>query len=131
MKNLSAFIIVIALLIFGFFVLTSDKLSPNNEASSNNVSMIDGKQIVEIKARGGYTPMRSIAKAGIPTIIRFNTESTFDCSSSVRIPELGISRSLPLSGITDIELQSNQIGLLKGSCGMGMYPFEIEFVTPE
>ena len=96
-------------------------------SATNNVSVIDGKQIIEIRAKGGYIPRTSVAKAGIPTVLRFKTESTFDCSSSVRIPAFNISRSLPLSGITDIELLSTQVGILTGSCGMGMYPFEIKF----
>ena len=72
-------------------------------------------------------PRKSVAKAGIPTIIRFNTSGTFDCSSSVRIPKMNISRSLPQSGVTDVDIGSQQVSTLKGMCGMGMYPFEIEF----
>jgi plastocyanin domain-containing protein len=95
--------------------------------NANNVSIVDGKQIIEINARGGYQPRKSIAKAGIPTVIRFNTRGTFDCSSSVRIPSLGISKSLPQTGLTDIDIGSGKLGTLQGSCGMGMYPFEIDF----
>ena len=84
-------------------------------------------QIIEITAKGGYTPRVSIAKAGIPTILRFNTNGTFDCSSSVRIPSLDIFKYLPQSGTTDIDLGIQSAGTLNGSCGMGMYPFEIQF----
>jgi len=96
-------------------------------SSPNNVTIIDGKQIIEIDARGGYSPRKSIAKAGIPTVIRFNTANTFDCSASVRIPSMGISKLLPQTGATDIDLGTQKAGPLQGSCGMGMYPFEIEF----
>jgi len=96
-------------------------------AGVNNVTIVDGKQIVEINAKGGYQPRKSIAKEGIPTIIRFNTKGTFDCSSAVRIPSMNISKSLPQTGTTDIDIGSGQLGTLQGSCGMGMYPFEIEF----
>ena len=89
--------------------------------------MVDGRQIIDIRAKGGYQPRRSVAKAGIPTTIRFNTNGTFDCSSSVRIPSMDISKLLPQSGFTDIDIGSSKLGLLNGSCGMGMYPFEIEF----
>jgi plastocyanin domain-containing protein len=88
---------------------------------------VDGKQIVEITARGGYQPRVSIAKAGISTILRFNTNGTFDCSASVRIPSLDISKLLPQSGSTDIDIGSQQVATLNGSCGMGMYPFQVEF----
>jgi len=93
----------------------------------NNFTIVDGKQIVEIHAKGGFLPLKSIAKAGMPTILRFDTNGTFDCSSAVLIPKLGIRKSLPLSGITDIDLGTPKVGVLQGMCGMGMYPFEIEF----
>lgn len=96
-------------------------------ANANNVSVVDGKQIIEISAKGGYQPRKSIAKAGIPTIIRFDTKGTFDCSSSVRIPSMNISKNLPQTGSTDIDIGDSKLGTLKGSCGMGMYPFEVEF----
>lgn len=97
------------------------------QAISSNVTIENGVQIVEIKAKGGYNPRKSVAKAGLPTIVRFNTNGTFDCSSAVRIPSLNINRNLPISGATNIELPASNTGTLKGSCGMGMYPFEIVF----
>lgn len=94
---------------------------------ANNVSIIDGKQVIEINTRGGYQPRKSVAKAGIPTIIRFNTKGTFDCSSAVRIPSMNISKNLPQTGSTDIDIGNSKLGILQGSCGMGMYPFEVKF----
>ena len=99
----------------------------NKKNSPSEVKDANNYQIIEITAKGGYTPRKSIAKAGIPTILRFNTRGTFDCSSSVRIPSMGIFRNLPQSGVTDIDLGSQKAGTLQGSCGMGMYPFEIQF----
>jgi P-type Cu+ transporter len=96
-------------------------------ADGTNVYMEGGTQVVEIAARGGYTPRDSVAKAGLPTLIRFKTSGTFDCSSSVIIPALGISKYLPQSGSTDVDLGTQPAGLLQGSCGMGMYPFAINF----
>lgn len=93
----------------------------------NNVSIVDGTQIVELDAKGGYQPRKSVAQANIPTIIRFKTDSTFDCSSSVRILSMKILRNLPSTGETDIDIGSQQPSTFRGSCGMGMYPFEIEF----
>jgi len=40
---------------------------------------------------------------------------------------MNISRMLPQSGSVDIDLGIQKTGTLNGSCGMGMYPFEIEF----
>jgi len=118
-------IVVAGLLIFGAVALSPKQ--KENDQNVNNVSVVDGKQIVLIKAKGGYFPKKSFAKAGIPTVVTFDTRSTFDCSSSVRIPSMDISRSLPMTGSTEIDIGVQEKGILSGSCGMGMYPFQIEF----
>lgn len=127
MKSTIISIVMAVILIGGASVLTRSSSDTLQVTNANNVSVVDGKQIIEINAKGGYQPRKSIAKANIPTIIRFNTTGTFDCSASVRIPSLKISKILPQSGITDIDIGTGQLGTLKGSCGMGMYPFEVEF----
>ncbi len=126
MKATITSIIVALILIGGAFVLTRNN-NTGQTTNENNVSIVDGKQIIEINAKGGYQPRKSIAKAGIPTIIRFNTKGTFDCSSAIRIPSMGISRSLPQTGSVDIDIGNGKLGTLQGSCGMGMYPFEVDF----
>lgn len=127
MKATIISIIAAVVIIGGAFMLTRSGGDAGQVANANNVNVVDGKQIIEITARGGYQPRKSIAKAGIPTVIRFNTKGTFDCSSSVRIPSLGISKSLPQTGSTDIDIGEGKLGTLQGTCGMGMYPFEVEF----
>lgn len=126
MKTIIISILVAAVLIGGALVSTR-KSDTIPVANANNVTVVDGKQIIEINAKGGYQPRNSIAKAGIPTIIRFNTQGTFDCSSAVRIPSMDISKSLPPTGVTDIDIGIQQVATLQGTCGMGMYPFEVEF----
>ena len=127
MKATIISVIVAVVLIGGAFMLTRSGGDAGQVSNANNVTVVDGKQIIEINAKGGYQPRKSIAKAGIPTIIRFNTKGTFDCSSSVRIPSMNISKVLPQTGSTDIDIGSGKLGTLQGSCGMGMYPFEVEF----
>ncbi len=127
MKATIISVIVAVVLIGGAFMLTRSGGDTAQVANANNVTVVDGKQIIEISAKGGYQPRKSIAKTGIPTIIRFNTKGTFDCSSSVRIPSMNLSKSLPQTGSTDIDIGSGKLGTLQGSCGMGMYPFEVEF----
>ncbi len=128
--------IAIAILIAGLLIAGSIVLTKNNSISQQpnkvaenipNVSIVNGTQIIEIRAKGGYTPRISVARAGIPTTLRFNTNGTFDCSASVRLPSMGISEILPNSGTKDISLGSPKAGTLQGTCGMGMYPFEIQF----
>lgn len=129
MKTTVISIIVAVVLIGGAFMFTKNGNNKNvgQVASANNVSIIDGKQIVEIHAKGGYQPQSSVAKAGIPTVIRFDTDGTFDCSSTIRIPSMNISKSLPQSGTTDIDIGSPQVATLNGTCGMGMYRFKVDF----
>lgn len=127
MKATVISIIIAIVLIGGAFMLANNNGGTNSTANANNVSIVDGKQIIEITARGGYQPRNSVAKAGVPTIIRFETSGTFDCSSSIRIPSLNIFKSLPQTGSTDIDVGTQSVGKLVGSCGMGMYPFSVEF----
>ncbi len=90
--------------------------------------VIDGKQVIEIKAKGGYTPREILAKADILTVIRIKTQGTFDCSSALVIPSLNYRKNLAPSGVTEIEVPSQKIGtVINGTCAMGMYGFSIKF----
>lgn len=130
MKGIILSVVIVLGLIGGSFWLSKSGTSSfptGTSVNENNVSVVDGKQIITIRAKGGYQPRKSYAQSGIPTIVRFTTNGTFDCSSFIRIPSMNISQSLPQKGNTDIEIGTPQVSTLKGSCGMGMYPFEIEF----
>lgn len=90
--------------------------------------IVDGKQIIDIRAKGGYSPRVVAAKAGIPTVLRVTTSGTFDCSASVVIPKLSYQKSLQPSGTEDIPITAEQAqGTLRGLCAMGMYNFQIKF----
>lgn len=127
MKSTAVAIVIAGALIGGAILYTGVQSAGVGGIPANNVTIVDGKQIVDVSVKGGYAPRKSVAKAGIPTILRFSTNSTYDCSSSVRIPSLGISKFLPPSGNTDISLGNPDAGVLRGMCGMGMYTFEIDF----
>ena len=127
MKATIISVAVALVLIGGSFVFSKSGTGTEQITEGNNVSIVDGKQIIDLRAKGGYSPRRSIAKAGIPTILRLSTNGTFDCSSSIRIPSMNITKNLPNSGTTDIDLGNPQVATINGSCGMGMYPFEIIF----
>jgi plastocyanin domain-containing protein len=129
MKSTAIAIVVAGALIGGavlFSGINSTGAGPA-EASADNVSIVDGTQIVEVSVSAGYHPKKSLAKAGIPTVLRFSTNSTYDCSASVRIPSMGLSKFLPATGKTDLSLGTPQAGVLRGMCGMGMYTFEVDF----
>ena len=123
--SLSAIAIIGALLFVG-----RQNPSPTTKAvaSKDNVSVVDGQQIIKLTAKGGYSPQVTQASANLPTILRVKTQGTFDCSSAITIPSLNYRKNLPPSGETDIELANQKPGdTLQGLCAMGMYNFQIQF----
>ena len=100
----------------------------NSSEPINNVSIVDGKQIIDITAKGKYNPRVTQAKADMPTTIKVGTNGTYDCTAALTIPSLNYSTNLPASGTTEIEVPPQKAGTsLKGICSMGMYSFAINF----
>jgi hypothetical protein len=123
---------IFALLISGSLLLTNQKSSGNSEQAEQtlgtSVINTDGKQIIELTAKGGYSPAILTAKADTETILRVKTTSTFDCSAALTIPSLNYTKMLPPTGTTDIALKPQPNGSkLEGTCSMGMYNFTLNF----
>jgi plastocyanin domain-containing protein len=124
-KIIAISIVIAAILIGGAIMLNNNTTAPE---AANNVSIVDGKQIITIDAKGGYSPRVTNAQAGMPTIIKVDTRSTFDCSSALTIPSLGYRKNLPPSGETLIDVPPQQTGTsMRGLCAMGMFNFAINF----
>ena len=119
--------IVVVAIFIGWAIAFSGDRPATDTASRANVKIIDGVQYVDISARGGFQPRVSAGQAGLPTVLRFNTANTFDCSASVIIPSLRISKNLPYTGQTEVDIGTSTVGTLAGTCAMGMYPFAVEF----
>lgn len=120
-------LVAVALIGGAFFLTKGDNDATSNEPVSN-VTVVDGKQIIEIDAKGGYSPKITTAKADMPTVIRVATKGTFDCSSSLTIPAVGYRGNLRPSDVTEIEIPSQKAGeTLQGVCSMGMYSFAVNF----
>ncbi len=110
-----------------FFALRNDG-SSTVATDNGSVSTENGTQVIDLAAKGGYTPSFVEAKAGVPTELRVATNGTYDCSSSLIIPSLGYQAMLKPTGTETIALTAAQAqGTLEGTCGMGMYRFEIAF----
>ena len=117
-----------ALLVSSAIVLSQKSSNAIVVAQANNVTIVDGKQIVSITAKGGYLPRLSKAKADIPTTLRMTTDGTFDCSSALTLPSINYQENLPQSGVTTIEIPAQKSGTkFEGLCSMGMQRFEITF----
>ena len=126
--NSTIIAIIVSLgLIIGAVILTRPSADISTNASTENVSVVEGTQYIDITAKGGYSPRRTEAKAGVPTILRVNTKGTFDCSIALRIPSLRYGKNLSPNETAEIDLGTPQAGALNGTCSMGMYNFTINF----
>lgn len=128
-STIVSLIIGAGFIIFALILAGGSNTSNGTPApSANNVSMENGQQIIEINAKGGYSPQTSYAKADFPSTLRIRTRGTFDCSSFVVIPSIGFRDSLPQTGEKDVTIPPQKAGsTLQGFCGMGMYNFKIQF----
>ncbi|MDQ5952669.1 MAG: hypothetical protein QG626_798 [Patescibacteria group bacterium] len=92
------------------------------------VSIENGIQVITITAKGGFSPEHIEAKSGLPTELHVVTNGTYDCSSTLVIPSLGYNEALKPTGTETITLAPEQAeGTLNGTCGMGMYSFDVAF----
>jgi len=110
-------------------LVSSNKDSNNNTSQiSKNVSFTNEKQVIIINAKGGYSPKVTTAKADTPTVIKIETNGTFDCSSTLVIPSLSYRTNLAPSEVKDIEVPPQKANTkLRGLCAMGMYSFVVNF----
>lgn len=127
-KQIIISLIITILLVGGAVFYTRSGSSNGVSGEIYSATMVDGKQIIEIRAKGGYSPRVVNAKAGVPTIIKMETVNTFDCSASLVIPEISYQKFLSPSGVEEIEIPANKAqGTMQGLCSMGMYSFLINF----
>ncbi len=129
MKTRALSIIAAGVLIGGAIMLIGGSSGTSGPlGSAHNVSVVDGRQVIALAVKGGYSPPISHAKADMPTVLRLETSSTFDCSSAITIPAIGYRENLPASGVTQVNVPPQKAGTtLQGLCAMGMKSFQISF----
>lgn len=122
-------LIISAALVGGAFALSSSgSAAREGRGAAPSAEIIDGKQHIDITAKGGYSPRVVKAKAGVPTTLRVRTNGTFDCSASLVIPALSYQKFLAPSEVEEIEIPAERAqGTLQGLCSMGMYNFRVLF----
>ncbi len=126
---LSISIIATALIITNKPAISNNPTEQETSTLGATVVNYEDKQIVELTAKGGYSPAIVQASANKGTVLRVKTNNTFDCSSALSIPSLGINKMLPPTGSTDINIGAQQAGTqIDGTCSMGMYNFSIKFI---
>lgn len=127
--NKTIYIVVSLVMLIGIGIVFggSDDTTKSTGAASN-VEIRDGIQYVTVKAKGGYSPRVSTAKAGIPTKLIVKTDGTYDCSASLVIRSIGFQKILAQTGEEVIDVGTPKAGQpLQGLCGMGMYNFLVNF----
>jgi plastocyanin domain-containing protein len=116
--------IILAFVIFN----QPEGTNPNLTQLTKNVVLNGDSQIINIAAKGGYSPRNTTAKANTATTLKIQTNGTFDCSSSLIIPTLKYRKSLPPTGETTVEIPPQKSSTsIRGLCSMGMFNFTLNF----
>ncbi len=115
---------VIALAILnlrGGINLTGFTMSAWDTASVSTINTVNGVQEVRMEQYSyGYRPSSFTIKRGVPVRWIIDSTESRSCASSIRVPTLGISRTLS-SGENIIEFTPETSGPLRFTCSMGMY----------
>lgn len=129
-KKIGLSIIAATLMIAAALLYTNTQKESVGEQNQEPIlaTIENGVQIVDITARGGYSPRAVLAKAGLPTTLRVTTAETYDCSLSLVIPKLKYQKFLDSNGTQEILIPAEKAkGTINGLCSMGMYSFKIIF----
>lgn len=122
------FLAVSSIVILSLFLVLHGLQSAKNTSAEAEIRE-GGAQVIEIFAKNGYTPTTIQAKADTPTILRIQTENTYDCSAALIIPDLNYEKFLQPTATSDVQILPQKAGTeILGSCSMGMYGFKINFV---
>lgn len=128
MNKTVSIIITLGLIVAIGIVLTGGSTTKDSSKIIKNTEIKEGIQYITIDAKGGYSPQLSNAKAGIPTKLIVKTSGTYDCSASLVIKSINYQKILSQSAEEIIDIGIPKAGEpLRGTCGMGMYNFEIDF----
>jgi Cu+-exporting ATPase len=87
---------------------------------ADEAELADGIQQVRVTVKGGYSPNRIQARAGIPLRLVFNRQESGDCTARVVFPDFGASQDLPAFGEASLEFTPQRAGEFGFACGMNM-----------
>lgn len=101
----------------------------NSQVMSSEVKIENGVQYISVDAKNGFNPKYLTLKSEIPSVLTVKTKNTYDCSSTLVIPDLKISKQLPITGNTAINIPAQKAGTkMTATCGMGHYPLYLNFI---
>lgn len=75
----------------------------------------------------GYEPQIVRAPAGQPIKLSVVTNNTYGCTRAFVIPALNVQEILPETGTKVLDVPPQEPGILRFTCGMGMYGGQIVF----
>jgi plastocyanin domain-containing protein len=90
------------------------------ERKKTTAQVVQGKQVLHVTVKGGYSPDTLVVKRGRPVRIEFNRQETSGCSDTVVFGDFGISRPLPAFETTAVEFTPEKAGQFSFTCGMNM-----------
>jgi plastocyanin domain-containing protein len=79
------------------------------EREKTTAQVVEGKQVLHVTVKGGYSPDTLVVKRDRPVRIEFNRQDDF-----------GISRPLPAFKTTAVEFTPEKAGQFSFTCGMNM-----------
>lgn len=86
----------------------------------------DGSQVVDITVAGGYQPRSIVARAGAPLRLVFHRRDDETCADRVIFSSPRMERRLAPRADTTIVLPPQVPGVIRFTCGMGLYRGQIE-----
>lgn len=132
---ISSGVVIFALLGFLVFFLNSSSSQAKETRTALSVpdyspftETPEGKISVDVKAKNGFYPSELNLPAGKPTVLNVETDNTYDCSSTISFPALGLRKTLLPSDTASLELPSQESGTsLTATCSMGHYFLTINY----
>jgi uncharacterized protein len=97
--------------------------------NQNLVNLSGGVQNVNINVYPtSYSPSYFQVRQGLPVKLNLQTFGGLGCTSEFRVPALGISKDLPLTGSESVEFTPLKTGKIVYTCSMGMYSGVMEVI---
>ena len=97
--------------------------------TSAQAKIIAGIQEIDVVVNpASYSPNLIQVKAGMPVKLNLKTSGNYACTSIFKIPQLGITKTLPATGTESVEFIAQNPGKITWTCSMGMYRGVIEVI---
>jgi sulfite exporter TauE/SafE/copper chaperone CopZ len=113
----------------GWTLPSPASVSEKAPVSDPNVNLENGQQVVHmVQTPYGYKPNQFTVRKGIPVKWVIDAEDLNSCSSGIALPKFGIRKDFT-SGENIITFTPTEVGVLKFTCSMGMYPGQFNVVN--